>query len=67
MDGLVLHGEMVECWSKRWNVFLTKNSAKAWQKLWDFGVQLAIAITSLMTRSMFIMMIDLLKGFPTHY
>jgi hypothetical protein len=67
MDGLVLHGEMVECWLKRWNEFLTKNSAKAWQKLWDFGAQMAIAITSLMTRSVLIVLIDLLKGFLTHY
>ena len=52
---------------KRWNEFLTKNSAKAWQKLWDFGAQMTIAITSLMTISMFIVMIDLLKGFLTHY
>ena len=67
MDGLVLHGEMVERWLKRWNGFLTKNSAKAWQKLWDFGAQMTTAITSLMTISMFIVMIDLLKGFLTHH
>jgi hypothetical protein len=52
---------------KRWNEFLTKNSAKAWQKLWDFGAQMAIAITSLMTSSMFILLIDLPKGILTHY
>jgi hypothetical protein len=67
MDGLVLHGEMVECWLKKWNEFLTINSAKVWQKLWDFGAQTAITTTSLMTRSMFILLIDLLKGFLTHY
>jgi hypothetical protein len=67
MDGLVLHGEMIECWLKRWNEFLTKNSAKAWQKLWDFAAQMTIAITSLMTISMFIVMICLLKGSLTHY
>jgi hypothetical protein len=37
---------------KRWNEFLTKDSAKTWQKLWDLGVQMAITITSLMTESM---------------
>jgi hypothetical protein len=66
-NGSVSHGETIECWLKRWNELLTKNSAKTWQKLWDFGVQMAITITSLMAEPMLIMMIDMLKGFLTHY
>jgi hypothetical protein len=65
-SGLVSHGETIERLLKRWNEFLTKNSAKTWQKLWDFGAQMAFATISLMTRSMFIVIIDLLKGFLTH-
>jgi hypothetical protein len=67
MDGLVLYGEMVECWLERCDEFLTKNSTKAWQKLWDLGAQIAIAITSLRRRSMFIVLIGLPKGILTHY
>jgi hypothetical protein len=66
-NGLVSHGETIECWLKRWNEFLTQNSAKTWQKLWDLGVQMAITITCLMTEPMLIVMVDMLKGFLAHY
>jgi hypothetical protein len=66
-SGLLSHSETTERLLKRWNEFLTKNSAKTWQKLCDLGVQVAITTTSLMTEPMLIVMIDMLKSFITRY
>jgi hypothetical protein len=66
-NGSVSHDETTECWLERWNDFLTKNSTKTWQKLWDLGGQMGITITSLMTEPILIVMIDMLKGFLTYY
>jgi hypothetical protein len=58
--------EMKERLLKGRNEFLTKNSAKTWQKLWDLGVMIAISIASLTKKPVSPVMIDLLEGFLTH-